>query len=123
VLAVVVSWLAGMPAPSAAAVQAGALADLVEDDPSVLSVQDLAARLGISTRTAERLARRYIGTAPGAMIRRRRLQRAAARLREDTSVSFAALAAETGYADQAHFSRDFRAVVGSTPTQYRAALT
>jgi len=122
VLDAVVAWLTSLPEPSDAGLRANDLADLVEHDASVTTVEALAARLGVSARTTERLARRYVGTSPGAMVRRRRLQRAAARLREDPALALATVAAETGYSDQAHFTRDFRAVVGSTPSRYRAAL-
>ena len=51
---------------------------------------------------------------------RKRLQEAAERLRIDPSTDLATLAAETGYADHAHLTRDFRAVLGIAPTTYRA---
>jgi len=35
-------------------------------------------------------------------------------------VDWAALAADLGYADQAHLSRDFTATLGVPPTQYAA---
>jgi AraC-like DNA-binding protein len=54
------------------------------------------------------------------MIRRRRVQEAAERLREDPSVTVSTIALELGYADQAHFATDFKAVVGVTPSEYRA---
>ena len=34
------------------------------------------------------------------------------------SIDWAGLAAELGYADQAHFTRDFTAMVGESPTVY-----
>ncbi|MGC4115128.1 MAG: helix-turn-helix domain-containing protein [Myxococcales bacterium] len=40
--------------------------------------------------------------------------------RGDASVG--ALAAELGYADQAHFCRDFKRVVGVAPSRYAARL-
>ncbi len=55
------------------------------------------------------------------MIRRRRLQEAAERLRTNPDADLATVAAEFGYADQAHLSRDFRAVLGLTPSSYRAS--
>ncbi len=57
------------------------------------------------------------------MIRRRRLQEAAERVREDPAVPLAVLATELGYADQAHLTRDFRAVLDFTPGSYRAAAS
>ena len=53
------------------------------------------------------------------LIRRRRLQEAAQRLREQPDTELAALAAELGYADQAHLAGDFRTVLGLTPSRYR----
>jgi AraC-like DNA-binding protein len=55
------------------------------------------------------------------MIRRRRLQEAAERLRTDRAADLATVAAELGYADQAHLCGDFRAVLGFTPSSYRAS--
>jgi AraC-like DNA-binding protein len=99
---------------------ANAVARLVDEDPEVLQVADLATSLGVSVRTVQRLASRYIGVPPSAMIRRRRLQDAAQRLREQPTTQLAALAAELGYADQAHLASDFRAVLGFTASDYRA---
>lgn len=98
---------------------ANALARLVDEDPEVLRVGDVADALGVSVRTVQRLASRYIGVTPAAMIRRRRLQEAAQRLREQPDTELSALAAELGYADQAHLAGDFRTVLGLTPSGYR----
>ncbi|WP_209307452.1 helix-turn-helix domain-containing protein [Geodermatophilus sp. DF01-2] len=46
-----------------------------------------------------------------------RLQDAAAAI-DDGTDDLAGLAASLGWFDQAHFSRDFRAVVGTTPSAY-----
>jgi len=54
------------------------------------------------------------------MIRRRRLQEAAQRIRETPTSDLATIAAELGYADHAHLSNDFRSVLGVTPRAYRA---
>lgn len=113
-------WLVdrvGIPTPDA--LLANELARLVDADPTVLHVGDIASRLGISERTVTRLAQRFVGLTPAAMIRRRRLQEAAERLRVDPSLPLAEVAAAHGYADQAHLTREFRAVLGFTPAGYR----
>ncbi len=101
------------------AMLAARMVDLIDSDPQILAVGDVAARLAVSVRTLQRLARRYVGVPPAAMIRRRRLQEAAARLREGGGQDLASLAAELGYADQAHLAGEFRRVLGFTPSSYR----
>jgi AraC-like DNA-binding protein len=56
------------------------------------------------------------------MMRRARLHEAALRAEAEglASVNWAALAAELGYADQAHLARDFTATIGVPPTRYAA---
>lgn len=101
------------------ALLANAMADLVDGDPEVLRVEQVADRLGVSVRTVQRLARRHVGVTPAAMIRRRRLQEAADRVRRDPATDLATVAAELGYADQAHLAADFRTVLDFTPSSYR----
>jgi AraC-like DNA-binding protein len=113
-------WLrARVPALTDEARKANALADLIEGNRDVLHPADAATRLGVSTRTVQRLAQRYVGLPPSAMIRRRRLQEAAERVRTEPAVELAAIAADLGYVDQAHLTNDFRAVLGHTPSRYR----
>ncbi|MFV2088713.1 helix-turn-helix domain-containing protein [Micromonospora sp. LOL_021] len=113
-------WLnatVGPPGPEA--LLANTLAELVDTDHAVLRVEDVAARLHVSTRTVQRLARRHVGLPPLTMIRRRRLQEAAQLLRTDPATDLAGLAARLGYADQAHLATEFRTVLGFTPSAYR----
>lgn len=113
-------WLSDHgPVPDEEALLANRLADAIDRDPAVLRVRDAAERVGVSVRTAQRLTRRYVGFSPGAMIRRRRLQESAERLRLDETLDIATLAAELGYSDHAHLTRDFRATLGMTPSHYR----
>ncbi|QIG40211.1 AraC family transcriptional regulator [Microbacterium sp. 4R-513] len=98
---------------------ANAMVELLMTDASLLRVEDAAERLRVSVRTLQRLAHRTVGLPPAAMIRRRRLQEAAQRVREDPEASLAGIASELGYADQAHLAKDFRTVLGFTATVYR----
>lgn len=93
---------------------------LLEEDRSLTRVGPLAARLGTSTRTLQRVFARYVGVGPAWVVRRRRLQEAAAQAVRGGAVDWARLAVELGYADQAHLVRDFTAVVGEPPARYAA---
>ncbi|GAB3601185.1 helix-turn-helix domain-containing protein [Microbacterium tumbae] len=104
-----------------AAHQANEMARMLMGDASIAGAAEAAARLAVSVRTLQRLAQRHVGLSPAAMIRRRRLQEAAQRIREDPEADLATVAAELGYADHAHLTNDFRAVLGFTPASYRSA--
>ena len=60
----------------------------------------------------------YVGVSPKWVIQRYRLQEAAERLAEGRATSLETLALELGFFDQAHFCRDFKALVGRTPAEY-----
>jgi AraC-like DNA-binding protein len=117
--AVLSAWLAGrVGEPGVEALLANRLVAEAEA-PGVRRVGTIAERLATSERTVQRLARRYVGLTPAALIRRRRLQEAAERLRDDPATDLAALASELGYADQAHLTNEFTRVLGSSPSDYR----
>ena len=91
------------------------------DDPAVARVDELAARHAMSPRTLQRLFRRYVGVSPKWVLQRYRLHEAAERIAEGRDESWAATALELGYSDQAHFIRDFKALIGASPAQYAAS--
>lgn len=93
---------------------------LLEEDRSLHRVPDLAARLGLSVRSVQRLFSEYVGLGPAWVVRRYRLHDAAAAALEGDDVDWARLAADLGYADQAHLVREFSAVVGTPPARYAA---
>ncbi|WP_104161498.1 helix-turn-helix transcriptional regulator [Arthrobacter sp. ZGTC212] len=118
--AAAVHWLeAQVPAPNADALLANRLEDLIQSDQFLIRVAQAAEQLGVSVRTVQRLARRHVGLPPLAMIRRYRLQEAAERVRLDPTTPIADIAAELGYADQAHLAAAFREVLGFTASSYR----
>ncbi|WP_307811655.1 helix-turn-helix domain-containing protein [Planomonospora parontospora] len=96
--------------------EVAALVATAESDVSVTRVDELAARSGRSVRSLQRLFRDYVGVGPKWVIRRFRLHEAAERVRQ--GLGLAALAAELGYTDQAHLTRDFTAAVGMPPAAY-----
>nr|WP_281497362.1 helix-turn-helix domain-containing protein [Ornithinimicrobium sp. F0845] len=64
----------------------------------------------------------YVGASPLWVLRRYRLQDAAALIDAGEGEDLAALAASLGFADQAHFTRAFTAVIGVPPSVYRAGV-
>lgn len=103
----------------AAGREANALVDLVDADPSLVRVEQLAAAVGRSERSLQRLCRDRIGLSPKWLLQRRRLHEASARL-QTGDVDLAMLAVELGYADQAHFTNDWTRVTGVSPGAYAA---
>lgn len=85
-------------------------------------VEALAERAGLGVRALQRMFRRHVGASPKRLLRRVRLQEAALRIERGEPTSLAGLAADLGYADQAHFTRDFKTAVGKTPRALAAAL-
>ena len=96
-----------------------AVIDWLTDHPDVTRVTDVAEAFGLTERTLQRLVLDRVGLSPKWLIQRRRLHDAITRLKSGAG-SLADLAAELGYADQAHFTTDFRTVTGMTPGQYLA---
>jgi AraC-like DNA-binding protein len=100
------------------AAEVAGVARLAEEDRAVRRLGDLCERSGIGARTLQRMFLQYAGVSPTWVLRRYRLLEAAESVREGKPVSWAEIAADLGYADQAHLTRDFRAAIGQTPTAY-----
>lgn len=83
------------------------------------SVESLAQHAGMGVRALQRLFQDYVGVSPKWVLRRYRLQEAAWRLARGEPVGLAQLAAELGYFDQAHLTRDFTRLVGVSPGDYQ----
>lgn len=91
---------------------------IVAADPSIRRVDDLARHVDMSVRRLQRLFADYVGVGPKWVIRRYRIHEVTERMSAGEAIDWALLAAELGFADQAHFTRDFTAMVGETPTKY-----
>lgn len=101
-----------------AAREVTAAARLAETDRSVRRLTDLCQATGIGVRTLQRMFLQHAGVSPAWVIRRYRLLEAAEAVRDGAQVSWAQVAADLGYSDQAHLTRDFRAAIGRTPAAY-----
>jgi AraC-like DNA-binding protein len=93
----------------------------IEERTDVVRVSQVCEQFAVTERQLQRLCARRVGLGPKWIIQRRRLHEAAEALRAG-SVNLAAIAADLGYADQAHFTRDFKSVTGRTPGEFAAVL-
>jgi AraC-like DNA-binding protein len=97
---------------------AGRIVKRIADDRSILKVDDLLREFPIGKRSLQRLFHDYVGVTPKWVIQRYRLHEALAQLEEGTAVDWSKMAADLGYFDQAHFIKDFKALIGRTPLEY-----
>ncbi|CAN5708006.1 helix-turn-helix domain-containing protein [soil metagenome] len=111
-------WAARVPSHRLQSENVTELVDRVITDPLLDRVDDLAAIAGCTTRQLQRLFATHVGIGPKWVIRRYRLYDAAERAARDPDLDWARVAAELGYADQAHLTRDFTEAVGLSPQRY-----
>ncbi|MFC3576981.1 DUF6597 domain-containing transcriptional factor [Streptomyces yaanensis] len=106
------------PRPDPQADLAVALVDRIRTDRTIRRVADFARAEGMTVRVMQRLFAAYVGIGPKWVILRYRIHEALERAETERQVDWAGLAADLGYADQAHLVRDFTATVGVPPTAY-----
>jgi len=94
----------------------------ISTERAITTVDGLVGRLDLTKRTVQRLFGRYVGVGPKWVIRRYRLHEAAERVATGGVVDWAALAVDLGYVDQAHFIKDFKALVGKPPADYAKTI-
>ena len=100
----------------------GRMRDLVTrmaSNRSILRVEDVCVAAELDVRALQRTFRKYVGVSPKWVIRRHRLHEALLLLTAPHPPTLAALAAGLGYADQAHFGRDFKRAVGQSPQSFQ----
>lgn len=113
---------AEQPVPDPRTEQAARAVHLAMQDRTLVTVEALADRAGVSKRGLERLFRTYVGVSPKWVLRRFRLMEVAERANGPAPIEWAQVATELGYYDQAHFIRDFKTIVGTTPARYSGGL-
>jgi AraC-like DNA-binding protein len=94
--------------------------DRLEESGGNLRIAELAAEVGWSRRHLAGRFREETGLAPKAAARVIRFELACDRLRSAARPSLARVAADLGYVDQAHLSRDFRDLAGQPATRWLA---
>lgn len=109
--------MASVP-PARHLLRAKDLADARYTEP--LEVEDLARAAGLSKAHFSREFRRTFGESPYVYLLTRRLERAAALLR-NTDYGVAEICLEVGLQGVGSFTTSFKRMYGMTPTEYRAA--
>lgn len=94
------------------------LADALSTDPA-LSITDWANRMGLNPASVSRGFRRCFGVSPKSFRREARTRNALCAI-TGTREQLAHVAADCGFADQAHLSRACRELAGVTPATLRA---
>ncbi len=84
-------------------------------------VREASAVLGISERRMEQLFGEHVGLRPKEWHRLARFHACVRMLRRACVPTWAALAADAGFHDQAHLAHEFRAIAGLTPGQFAAS--
>jgi len=95
---------------------------LEENSARDLSLAEVAAAAGMSTRTLNRRFREQLGTTPLQWLHRARIRRAQYLL-EATRYPVDRIAGEVGFGSPTAFRDRFKRVVGTSPHAYRAAFT
>lgn len=98
----------------------GIVADMLGDR-SLLTVAQVGERHGLSARSLQRLFTQYVGVGPKWVLARYRMHDAVTEIDDGYDGALLDLALKYGWYDQAHFTRDFAALVGVTPGAYRSA--
>jgi AraC-like DNA-binding protein len=101
---------------------AGRVAARIADDRRIARVDQLVGEFQTSVRQLQRLFKEYVGISPKWVIQRYRLLEGAERVPTREPLNWAELALDLGYADQAHFIRDFKRFIGRSPAEYARHL-
>lgn len=110
-----------LPAPDVCAERVRDAVEQIAADRTITRVEPVAENLGMSLRPLQRTFQKFVGVTPKWVIQRYRLHEAAAQLAREAQADLTELALQLGYFDQAHFARDFKRIVGTSPGAYAKA--
>jgi AraC-like DNA-binding protein len=81
-----------------------------------ISLEDVSRLVGVGLFHLIRLFKKHIGLTPHAYLTQVRIEKSRQLLQHNTSISKVAL--DLGFADQAHFTKRFKQLTGTTPAHY-----
>ncbi|QBD76466.1 AraC family transcriptional regulator [Ktedonosporobacter rubrisoli] len=113
------AWLIQRCAVSSSLKRTLAALHLIEESRGQISLPQLAEQMDISIKQVERIFQRTIGFMPKTYLRIVRFQHTlSTMLTTSETLPLVQLAYEAGYSDQAHMSKDFRALAGAPPRAF-----
>lgn len=108
----------GLPEADPNVATAARIVDTARENRGIVTVGALAKHSRVRERTLQHLFQHYVGVGPKWVIRLYRLVEAATVASADDAPNWSSVAYELGYADQSHFTNDFRRIVGRPPSDY-----
>lgn len=85
---------------------------------NIIDLSIISENLGFSASYLTKIFMKYEGMTPSKYLKQYRILIAKQLLRS-TDIPISVISAQTGFGDQFHFSKTFKSVMGSSPTQYR----
>ncbi len=93
----------------------------LHQSPGTTTIATFTRDIGISPRRLSQIFREQVGVSPKLYCRIRRFQQAVQQIHRGDDIHWAELALTCGYYDQSHFTNDFHAFSGLSPTSYSSA--
>lgn len=93
-------------------------AEIIRQSKGFIRIEELAKQVYVSSRQLERSFKQKVGVSPKFYMRIARLNEAHRLLENNPSLKLTHLSYECGYADQAHFIRDFNTLTGIRPKHF-----
>jgi len=113
------TWLYNIIKPESNALHViNAALDIVNRHHGDVSIAEVANRLDLNQRRLERLFNDQVGLTAKEYARNKRIKQARFFLKQHPELSLAEVAYDLGFYDQAHFSKQFKKVVGLSPKVY-----
>jgi len=93
-------------------------AEMIRKSDEFNKIEEIPGKVYVSLRQLEREFKKKIGTTPKRYMRIARLNEVHKKLEENDELELTQVAFDCGYADQAHFIRDFKSIMGVNPTLF-----
>lgn len=91
---------------------------IIEENRGEIKISEVAAAVSLSTRQLERRFKTSAGLSPKQFARARRIRATAISFLEETNLNWANRAAEMGFTDQSHLTREVSQLTGRTPNAF-----